>query len=80
MPPTMLLVLTKTPCVRSFSEILNPRLRRVVTTVVSVGLTASSAALIKNVILVPHGIGDNAGTLQDPILYLTGDAQLGNGC
>lgn len=45
---------------------------------VSAGLTAKSAALIKNVILVPHGIADNAGAHPDPVLYLTGEAQLGN--
>ena len=45
---------------------------------ISAGLTASSAALIKNVILVPHGIADNAGAHPDPMLCLTGDPQLGN--
>ena len=39
---------------------------------------SGSAALIKNVILVPHGIADNAGAHPAPVLCLTGDTQLGN--
>ncbi len=31
---------------------------------VGAGLTAQGASLIKSVILVPHGIGDNAGALS----------------
>ena len=35
---------------------------------VGAGLTAKEASLIKSVILVPHGIGDNAGVLSEPVL------------